>query len=375
MKNRLYTPGPTEVPHDVLTALGEAPLHHRTDEFKALFREVTDNLTYTFQTAQEPLILTASGSGAMEMTVANLFSCGDTVAVVVAGKFGERWRDIGLVYGLDVRVYDVEWGDAPDPAVLRQWLGDQGNVRGLFLTHSETSTGTIQDVRRIVSEVSDLDPLIVVDAITSLGVHDLKPDDWGLDAVVSGSQKAFMCPPGLAFLSFSDRAWEAAERSDLPKYYFSAQKARESQAKDLTPYTPAVPLFVAMAVSLRRIREEGIEAIVERHAGLGRATRAGVQAIGLELFSKHPSNGLTAILGPKGIDAEKIRSLLAERHGIRVAGGQAELKGKIFRIGHMGYYDHVDILAVLGALESVLAELGHTFPRGAGVAAAQESGE
>ncbi len=375
MKNRLYTPGPTAVPPEVLRALGGEALHHRTDEFRALSEEVLDGLRYVFRTQREVLVLTSSGTGALEAAVAGLFRRGEKVAVVAAGKFGVRWGEIARAYALDTAVFDVEWGNAADPDAFGAWLEKQGEVKGVLLTHCETSTGTLHDVRRLAEEARKIGALTIVDGITSVGVHELLPDRWGIDVVVGGSQKAFMSPPGLAFLTLSGSAWSAAERSDLPKYYFSLLKARESAKKGSTPFTPAVPLYAGLRAALARIRSEGLEAVIARHGKLARMVRAGVEAIGLELFSRVPADGLTAVRAPEGIDVGRLRTLLAERHGIRIAGGQERLKGKIFRIGHMGYYDEADIYAVLGALESMLHSLGHRFTAGAAVAAARKNEE
>ena len=374
MKQRLFAPGPTMVSEEVLAAVGKSPMHHRSPEFKALYREVTENLSYAYVTDGNPLIFNASGSGSMEACVANLFCRGDRVAVVVAGWFGRRWREIAIAYGLEVASYEIPQQDGTDAADLIKWLGDQGDVKGLLLTHCETSTGTFHDVKAVAEKMSGAGPLLVVDAVTGLGVHELKTDEWGLDAVVCGSQKALMCPPGLSTVALSSRAWEAADRSDLPRYYFDFRANRASFEKASQPrFTVATSLVNGLAVSLRMIREEGIEAIAERHCRLGAATRAGVAALDLELFSRNPNNAVTAIVPPEGIEVDRIRSLLLEEHGIRVAGGQGDLSGKIFRIGHLGYYDRGDVLTVLGALEEGLARLGRPVQIGSAVAAAQEA--
>jgi len=373
MKSRLFAPGPTMVPEETLAAVGEAPMHHRSPEFRALYQEVTENLSYVYQTASSPLVFSSSGSGAMEATVANLFSRGDRVAVVEAGWFGMRWRDICKAFGLEVLSYSVPREEGTDADDLASWLAEQGDVRGLLLTHSETSTGTFHDVQAAARKVKDKNILFVVDAVTSLGVHELKMDEWGLDAVVCGSQKALMCPPGLSTIALSEKAWAAAERSDLPKYYFDFRANRESYEKSSQPrFTIATSLVKGLGVSLRMIRDEGIEAIVERHCRLGSAVRAGVAALGLDLFSRNPNNAVTAILPPKGIEVEQIRQALLKEHGIRVAGGQGDMNGKIFRIGHLGYYDRGDMLTVIGALEAVLAKLGVPVEPGRAVAAVQE---
>ncbi|MBM3321152.1 MAG: alanine--glyoxylate aminotransferase family protein [Candidatus Eisenbacteria bacterium] len=374
MKNRLFAPGPTMVSEDTLAAVGRAPMHHRSEEFKQLYREVIENLSYVYQTAGHPLLLNASGSGAMESCVANLFRRGDRVAVVVAGWFGRRWRDIAKAYGLEVLCYEIPDTEGTDPDAFAKWFASQGKVRGLLLTHCETSTGAFHDVRAVAERIRDKDVLLVVDAVTSLGVHEVKTDAWGLDAVVCGSQKALMCPPGVSMVSLSEKAWRAVEESDLPKYYFDYVANRESAEKKSQPrFTVATSIVAGLAVSLRRIREEGIEAIIARHERLGAATRAGVCALGLRLFSSSPCNAVTAVLPPDKIEVEKIRGVLLGEHGIRVAGGQGNLQGKIFRIGHLGYYDRFDVLTVLGALEAALSSLGFAAASGAAVSAAQEA--
>jgi aspartate aminotransferase-like enzyme len=374
MKNRLFAPGPTMVPEDVLAAVGQAPMHHRSQEFKEIYREVIDNLSYVYQTAERPLLMNASGSGAMESSVANLFSRGDRVAVVVAGWFGRRWREIAQAYGLEVLSYEIPQSDGTDADDFQKWLGRQGKVRGVLLTHCETSTGTFHDVRAVAERIQDRDTLLVVDAVTSLGVHEARMDAWGLDAVVCGSQKALMCPPGVSMVALSPKAWKAVERSDLPKYYFDYRANRDSSDQKSQPrFTVATSIILGLSVSLRRIREEGLEAIIRRHERLGAATRAGVTALGLRLFSRSPNNAVTAILPPDGLEVEKIRGVLLKSHGIRVAGGQGDLSGKIFRIGHLGYYDRGDVLTVLGYLEAALAELGQPVRMGAAIAAAQEA--
>ncbi len=368
---KLFTPGPTEVPSDVLAALSTETMHHRTDEFRDVMQEISEGLAYTFRTKTEPVTFTSSGSGAMEAVVAGLFSPGEKVLAVVAGKFGERWRDISRAYGLDVTEYAVKWGTSPDPGELRSFAKENGPFAALFLTQSETSTGTLQDVAAIAALFEGSDTLLIVDAVTALGVHELLPDDWGLDAVVAGSQKAFMCPPGLGFAWLSERAWERTATSTLPKYYFSLTKAKESLSKYLTPYTPAVPLFLALRQSLARMRDEGMDAIWKRHDALGRGARAGVRALGLSLFSEAPANGVTAVLAPPDIGGDAIRADLLDAHGFRLAGGQSHLKDKIFRIGHLGFYETADIADVLRALESVLSKRGWSDADGSAVKAAE----
>jgi len=373
-KERLFTPGPSMVPEDVLRAAAAPPMHHRSAAFRTLYREVVENLSYVYRTATSPLLLNASGSGAMEACVVNLFRRGDRVAVVVAGWFGLRWREIASAHGLEVLSYEIPPEEGTDAGDFAAWLRRAGKVKGILLTHSETSTGTFHDVRAVAEKTAGSGALLVVDAVTSLGVHEVETDAWGLDAVVSASQKALMCPPGLSMIALSERAWRAIDASDLSRYYFDFRANRDAFASSGQPrFTVATSLVAALAIALRRILEEGLEAVLERHRRLGAAARAGVSALGLRLFSRSPTNAVTAILPPDGIEAERIRGVLLERHGIRIAGGQGDLAGVIFRVGHLGYCDRGDLLAFLGALEATLAELGETAVPGAALTAAQEA--
>lgn len=374
MKERLFAPGPTMVPEDVCEAVGRSPMHHRSPEFRELYKNVTDDLRYVYRTSGTPLLFNASGSGSMESCVANLFRRGDRVAVVVAGWFGRRWREIAEAYGLEALSYEIPPEEGTDADDFRKWLDGQGAVKGVLLTHCETSTGTFHDVEAVAERIGREEALIVVDAVTSLAVHEVNTDAWGLDAVVCGSQKALMCPPGLSTVALSEKAWKAAERSDLPKYYFDYRANRAAFEKASQPrFTVATTLVGGLAVSLGRIREEGLEKIQERHVRLGASCRAGVSALGLRLFSRNPNNAVTAIEPPEGVDVEEIRRVLLQEHGIRVAGAQGDLSGRLFRIGHLGYYDRSDILVVLGALEAALRKLGRPVELGSGVTAAQEA--
>lgn len=362
------------VPADVLAANGGPQIHHKSAQFSLIYREVTDSLSYVYQTASDPLIFTSSGTGLMEGTVANLFKRGDRVAIVVSGIFGERWARIADAYGLEHVIYELPYGETTDPDDFRKWLGNQGKIAGLLLTHSETSTGTFHDVRAIAEKVADLEPLIVVDAVSSMGALELKTDQWGLDAVVSGSQKALMCPPGISFVALSERSWKSIDKSDLPRFYFDFRANRDALESSGKPrFTCATSVVIALSVALKRIREEGIEAIVKRHERLAAATQAGVTSLGLRLFSKAPSNAVTAVVGPEKIDVEKMRTILREEHGLLVAGGQGKMSGKIFRIGHMGYFDKYDVGTVLSALDTVLAEMGYPLEKGRSVMAAMEA--
>jgi len=310
----------------------------------------------------------------MDACIANLFRRGDRVAVVVAGWFGRRWREIALAYGLEVLSYEIPPEEATDPEDFRQWMAKQGKVRGVLLTHAETSTGTLHDIQAIAKAITDKNLLLVVDAVTGLGVHELQTDEWGLDAVVCGAQKALMCPPGLSTVALSDKAWKAVAESDLPKYYFDFQANRDAfESKKQPRFTAAVSIVAGLACSLAKIRENGLEAVIERHNRLGAATRAGIGALGLRLFSRRPTNAVTSVLPPDGIDVETIRGRMLDHHGMRIAGAQGDLSGKIFRIGHLGYCDRYDVLTVLGALEASLGELGFPVEPGRALVAAQEA--
>ena len=373
-KTLLLTPGPTPVPEDVLEAMARPIIHHRHEPFRAIVEQVKEDLKYLFQTKNDVLILAATGTGAMEGSVVNLLSRGDKAIVVQAGKFGERWTEICEAYGVEAIPIDVEWGKAVDPEEVRTALDRTPAVRAVFLQASETSTGVRHPVREIAALVAAREnTVIVVDAITALGVFDLPTDAWNLDVVVTGSQKALMLPPGLAFASLSEKAWRFVKESSLPKYYFDFAKEKKNLAKNQTAYTSSVSLIIGLQASLARIKDEGLENLFARTDKLARATRAGVKALGLELLApESPSNACTAIKVPEGIDGAKIPSLIREKYGVAVAGGQAHLKGKIIRISHMGYVNAYDILSGLAALEFVLRDLDYPVETGASVKAALE---
>ena len=370
MKRRLFTPGPTTVPDRVLLKMAEPIIHHRSPEFGCMFRAVNEGLKYLFQTENEVLTLTASGTGAMEAAVANLLSKGDRALVVRGGKFGERWGELCEAYGVEVAPIDVPWGEAVALEAISVRLKADPTLKAVFATQSETSTGVLNDIEAIGRIVRESGALLVVDAITGIGAHRLLPDAWGVDAVVTGSQKGLMLPPGLAFISLSERAWEAAARSDLPKYYWDLMKAKKSLAKDQNPYTPAVSLLVGLKASLNMIREEGIENVWARHARNAEATRAAVRAMGLEIFAKSPSNVLTIVQLPEKIDGKQLVKVL-DGYGFTVAGGQEQLAGKVIRISHLGYADDFDTLSVIAGFERALRDLDWDVEPGVGLSAAQ----
>ena len=373
-KKYLFSPGPTMLPPEVLLKMAGPIMHHREPEFEKLFAEIREGLKYLFQTKKEVLVFTSSGTGAMEGTVSNILSRGDKALVVRGGKFGERWGEICKAYGIEFVPIDVEWGSAVDLKQIQKVLESDRSIRAVYIQASETSTGVRHPVKEIAEIVSKFqETVLVVDAITGIGVFDLPMDQWGLDVVVSGSQKAMMLPPGLSFVALNDKAWAFVERSNLPRFYFDFKKELKNALKNQSSYTPAISLFVGLQESLRLIRQEGLEAVFRRHEKLAAATRAAVKALGLELYAPDsPSNALTAVKVPAGIDGIKLQNLFFEKFGITVAEGQDRAKGKIIRIAHLGYYDRLDMVMVISALEMLLKEMGHAFELGKGVKAAEE---
>ena len=373
-KKYLFSPGPTMLPPEVLLKMAEPIMHHREPEFEKIFSEIREGLKYLFQTKNEVLIFTSSGTGAMEGAVSNLLSKGDKALVVRGGKFGERWGEICKAYGVEFIPVDVEWGKGVVPERIKEILGSDPSIRAVYTQASETSTGVKHPIKEIAEIVKKYDDkIILVDAITGIGVFDIPMDTWGLDVVISGSQKALMLPPGLSFAALSDKAWKFVERSNLPKYYFDFKKELKSAKKNQSSYTPAISLFVGLRETLNMIQKEGLEGVFRRHEKLASATRAAVKALGLELFAPEtPSNALTAIKIPAGIDGLKLQDLFFEKFGITVAEGQDRAKGKIIRIAHLGYYERLDMVMVISALEMLLKEMGYAFELGTGVKAAEE---
>jgi len=348
-------------------------LHHRAPAFMDIMAQVRDDLKYLFQTEQEVLTFVATGTGAMEGAVANTLSPGDTAIVAEGGKFGERWAELCQVYGINVDLIKIEWGYAVDPQEVARRLDANPAIKAVFVQANETSTGVQHPVRELAAVVKDRPgTILVVDAISALGGYPLPMDDWGLDIVVAGSQKAMMLPPGLAFAALSPKAWELVKTSKCPKYYFDFAKQLKSQQKNQTAYTSAVTLTLGLQYVLGWIRERGLEKVFAHNRKLSAATKAAVKAMGLELFSKqYPSDVLTAVQAPAGVDGQQVVAKMREK-GIWIAGGQAQAKGKIFRIAHMGYIDEQDLIGTIGALEAVLNNLGYQVALGVGVKAAQE---
>ncbi len=375
-KRRLLAPGPTAVPPEVLAALAEPVLHHRGPDFKVVFARVQARLREVFRTEQEVLLLTASGTGAFESAVANLLSPGERVLAPSWGNFGERWAKLATAFGCEVEPLAYAWGDTPQPADLERRLAETG-AEVVFLVHSETSTGVVVDLEPLVAVCRAAGALSVVDAISSLGAVPLETDAWGVDVVVTGSQKALMTPPGLSFVTASERAWQRVQSASLPRFYWDWRRYRAEAEKDTTPFTPAVSTVVALDVALGRLLDEGLETGFARHTALGRACRAGVKAMGLELYSPDDDRSaiLTAVLTPEGVDAIALRLALRDRHGMTIAGGHGDIADRLFRIGHIGWVDLYDIAAVLGAVEVELVEAGADVERGAAVSAALEAYE
>ncbi len=370
-KRYLLTPGPTPVPPEVLAALAEPVIHHRSPDFKTVFNDALAGLRQVFRTENEVLVFTASGTGAFESAFTNLLSPGEKVLVVSHGEFGSRWQKMAAAFGCEVVALTYDWGQTPRAEDVSRLLAASG-AGVAFLVHSETSTGVVSDIRSLTTACNDAGAISVVDAISSLGAVPLETDAWGIDVVVTGSQKALMTPPGLAFVSISERAWAKAEQATLPRFYWDWARARSAQAKGSTPFTPATSTVVALNAALELILDEGLAHVFARHVALGRACRAGAKAMGLDLYSPDDDTAavLTGILTPPGIDAVELRLALRDRYGITIAGGHGDVVDRLFRIGHIGYVDVFDITTVLGAIELQLVEMGATVERGAAGAAA-----
>ena len=374
-KLSLMIPGPTPVPETVLQAMGRHPIGHRSADFQKIVKRTTKQLQWLHQTTGDVLAITGSGTAAMEAGIINVLSKGEKVLCGDNGKFGERWVKLARAYGLDVQVIQAEWGQPLDPEAFRTVLEADTvkAIKAVILTHSETSTGVINDLETIAKHArAHGTALTIADCVTSLGACNVPMDEWGLDVIGSGSQKGYMMPPGLAFVAMSERAWEAYGRSDLPKFYLDLGKYRKSAQADSNPFTPAINLYFALEAALEMMQAEGLEAIFARHARHRAAAQAGMEAMGLHLYAAegHGSPAITAV-APEGIDAEALRKAVKEKFDILLAGGQDHLKGKVFRIGHLGFVCDRDVLTAVAAIEATLADLGlHKGSMGAGVAAA-----
>ncbi len=361
-KLTLMIPGPTPVPQTVLQALGRHPIGHRSGEFQEIVLRTTEQLKWLHQTNSDVLTITGSGTAAMEAGIINTLSRGDRVLCGDNGKFGERWVKVAKAYGLDVKVIKANWGDPLDPEEFRKALQEDqnNNIRAVILTHSETSTGVINDLETISRYVQTNGTAITIaDCVTSLGATNVPMDQWGLDVVASGSQKGYMMPPGLSFVAMSERAWEAQKRSDLPKFYLDLKSYQKTVQKNSNPFTPAVNLYFALEAALNKMQEEGLDAIFSRHDRHKKAAQAGMKAIGLPLYAAEGfgSPAITSV-APDIIDAEELRKVVKEKFDILLAGGQDHLKGKVFRIGHLGFVSDRDVLTAVAAIESTLQLLG-----------------
>ena len=372
-KDYIFTPGPTPVPLEVGLAQVHM-VHHRSADFGRMLSEALDGLKYVFQTENDVLLFTSSGTGAMEGAVSNCFSPGDKVAVFNGGKFGERFVEISRYFGLEVLNRSYEWNEASDPADLEKTVAENPDLKGVMMTHSETSTGVVNDVEAFGRIVAETDALFIVDAISSLGALEFRTDGWSVDVAISGSQKGLMTPPGLAFAAVSEKAWAAVGESTLPRFYFDFKAARKTQAKKTpeTPFTPAITLVQGLNKAIEMMREEGLDSIQARHELFAKATQAAVEALGLEFFAADRSKAFvtTSVVAPQGIDSGDIVRTLRNEFGVFIAGGQGKLKGKIFRLGHVGYFDPFDITTQVAALELGLDRLGCKVDIGAGVTAA-----
>lgn len=370
-KYYLLSPGPTPVPENVLAAAAEPIIHHRTPEFSKIFMETTEGLKYVFGTKEDVYILTSSGSGAMEAAVVNLLSPGDKALTLNAGKFGERWGNICKAYGIAYKEIVIEWGRDYAKEQLEAELKAEPGIKAVFCQLSETSTGAIFDIQGFGEVVSRTEAVLVVDGISGTGAMPCPMDEWKVDVMVSGSQKSFMIPPGLAYIAAGPKAWKLVETAKCPKFYFDLKKARKNLLDKTTPWTPAVSLVIQQKKALDIIQSMGLEKLFGHHQVLGDATRAGVKALGLELLSQRPGNILTAVRTPAGLEGGKIVKTMQGKYMAYIAGAQDPHKGKFFRIAHLGYMGGFDIITAMSALEMTLADLGYKFEAGSGVRAAQ----
>ncbi|MCL4461995.1 MAG: alanine--glyoxylate aminotransferase family protein [Nitrospirae bacterium] len=373
-KQYLLAPGPTTVPPDVLLAMAKPIIHHRSPDFIPIIQQVRSDLKWLFQTSQEVLTIAGSGTAGMEASISNFMSPGDKIIAINGGKFGERWLKIAQAFGVVPIEVKVEWGRSVDVSVVADLLSKDPTIRGVYVQASETSTGVAHDVQKLAALTKEREnTILVVDAITALGVVNLPMEAWGIDVLITGSQKALMIPPGLAFVGVSEKAWKLQSSAKCPRFYLDLKREKDNLLKDTNAWTPAVTLWIGLAESLKMMRAEGLEKIFSRHARLAQATREGVRGFGLEVFAKDlPSDAVTAVLSPTGIDGQAVYKNLREQYGITAAGGQDQLKGKVFRLSHMGYADVFDVITAVSGVEMVLTRLGYKGkPLGSGVARAQ----
>ncbi len=377
IKKYIMTPGPTPISEEVLLEHARPLMHHRSPEFSKIFMEVTEKLKRLFKTKNDIFILTSSGTGAMEAGVTNFFSRGDKVLVASIGNFGERFKKIGSMFGLEVISLDYEWGDAANPEDIKKALDDDSDIKGIMVQLSETSTGAINDIRTIGNIAKDYPAILIVDAISGLVASDLRTDEWGLDIVIGGSQKGLSAPTGVAFISVSEKAWKFNEKSDIPCFYFDLAAAKNYSQKTppQTPWTPGISIVVAMNKALDMLFEESLEKVFERHRVLALATQKAVEKLGLKLFVEDENKrgfSVTSVVVPDGVDAKELTRIMREKYGVTIAGGQGKLTGKIIRIGNLGYFGIFDTIIVIAALEMVLNELGYKFEFGSGIAEAEK---
>ena len=374
LKKHLLAPGPTPVPPEVLLAMAQPIIHHRTPQFSAIFRAAAEGSKTLFGTSQPVMMLASTGTGGMEAAVTNTLSPGDHVIVVEAGKFGERWREISKIYGIEVTTIEVEWGRAVDPAAVESALNENPGVKAVMVQGSETSTTVLHPIAELGRLTADRDCLLIVDGITSVGVVDMPMDETGIDVLVTGSQKAMMLPPGLALVSLSEKAWKMNESASAPRYYLDLRKERKSLEQDTSAYTPAVSMILGLNAVYELVeRSGGFPAVYHRHAVLAEAARTGIKALGLQLLAPDaPSPAATGFWLPDGVDGGKLAKYLRDTMGVTVAGGQGHLKGKVMRLAHIGYADTFDVIVGLSAIEMALAEFGHDVKFGTGTAAAQQ---
>jgi len=370
-KQRLLTPGPTPLYPPALHAMMASDIHHRTEEFRNVYKAALADLKEVYGTSNDVLCFAASGTGAMDASVSNLFSRGDKVIVATAGKFGERWVEIARAYGLDANVLKAEYGDVVTPDRIEAALKAEPATRSVFIQASETSTGAEHDVQTIAGIVKKTNAIFVVDAITGIGTMPLDIDGWGLDVLIGGSQKAFMIPPGLAFLSVSPKAWKLADTATLPHYYFSLKLEKKSADANDSSWTPATSLILALGEALKYIKKIGMPHLIENAQLLARATREACQELGLEVFARRPGSSVTAVKAPAGMDSKVIVKGFKDKFGAIIANGQGSMQGQIFRIAHLGYFDFADMFGVIAGLELILRANGHCVELGKGVAAVQ----
>ena len=373
LKKYLITPGPVSVPEQVLLDMARPMIHHRTPEFEEIFKEARNGLKKVFKTEQEPLILASSGTGAMESAVINTLNQGDKVLVINGGKFGERWIKICQAYGINAESVTIEWGRSVNPADVKAFLDKNPDTKAVFVQGSETSSTVYHPVKELAAITKDMpETLLIVDGITSAGVHDTRFDEWGIDILITGSQKAFMLPPGLAFITLSQKAWNMVEKSTLPKFYFNLKTELKNQLKNTTAWTAGVSLIIGLKTVLSMMEKEGIDNVFKRHSINAEATRAAVKALGLKLLAQDiPSNAATGCFLPENIDGKAFVKYLRDKCGVSIAGGQDHLASKILRISHLGYHDAFDTITAVSAIEMGLKKFGADIEFGKGVAAAQ----